>query len=40
MFVRLKTDYQIRNGGCFETIKNGADHFRCDSFQMAITVES
>ena len=27
MFVRLGTDYEIRNGGYFETIKNGADHF-------------
>ena len=40
MFVRLGTDYEIRNGGCFETIKNGADNFRCDSFQMARIVES
>ena len=25
MFVRLGTDYEIRNGGYFETIENGAD---------------
>ena len=35
MFVRLGTDYEIRDGGYFETIKNGADQFRCGSFQMA-----
>ena len=52
MFVRLGTDHEIRNGGYFEsiknsadqfiskTIKNGTNHFRCDSFQMAINVES
>ena len=52
MFVRLGTDYEIRNGGYFEsiknsadqfiskTIKNGTNHFRCGSFQMAINVES
>ena len=27
MFVRLGTDYKIRNGGYFKTIKNGADQF-------------
>ena len=40
MFVRLGTDYEIRNGEYFESIKNGTNHFRCDSFQMAIIVES
>ena len=40
MFVRLGTDYEIRNGGYFESIKNSADHFRCDSFQIDRTVES
>ena len=38
--MRLGTDYEIRNGGHFETIKNGADHFRYDSFQMAKIMES
>ena len=27
MFVRLGTDYKIRNGGYFESIKNSADQF-------------
>ena len=27
MFVRLETDYEIRNGGYFKTIKNSADQF-------------
>ena len=40
MFMRLGTGYEIRNGGYFETIKNGADYFRRDSFQMAGIVES
>ena len=26
-FVRLGTDYKIRNGGYFESIKNSADQF-------------
>ena len=52
MFVRLGTDYETRNGGYFEsitnsayqffseTIKNGTDQIRCDSFQMDRTVKS
>ena len=39
MFVRLGTDYEIRNGGYFKTIKNSADQFRYGSFQMARIVE-
>ena len=27
MFVRLGTDYEIRNGGYFESIKNSANQF-------------
>ena len=27
MFVRLRTDYEIRNGGYFESIKNSANQF-------------
>ena len=27
MFVRLGTDYEIRNGGYFKTIRNSADQF-------------
>ena len=39
IFVRLGTDYKIRNGGYFKTIKNSADQFRYGSFQMARIVE-
>ena len=39
MFVRLGTDYKIRNGGYFKTIKNRADQFRYGGFQMARIVE-
>ena len=39
MFVRLGTDYKIKNGGYFKTIKNSADQFRYGSFQMARIVE-
>ena len=35
MFVRLGTDYEIRNGGYFETIKNGADQFISNPFKIA-----
>ena len=39
MFVRLGTDYKIKNGGYFKTIKTSADQFRYDSFQIARIVE-
>ena len=35
MFVRLGTDYEIRNGGYFETTKNGADQFISKPSKMA-----
>ena len=38
MFVRLGTDYEIRNGEYFETIKNGADQFISNPSKIAPTV--
>ena len=39
MFVRLGTDYEIRNGGrnggYFESIKNSANHFISKKIKMA-----
>ena len=39
MFVRLGTDYEIRDGGYFKTIKNSADQSQYGNFQMARIVE-
>ena len=38
MFVRLGTDYEIRNGGYFESIKNSANQFISKPLKMALII--